>query len=104
MTAPQQAWLGEDVEDDEALLRVQAIGQWRPESTASRRRSSNSGAAWLGFGLAGEAEREREGKPREPGERARGDLILERLGSGWTETPSARGGSTARSLQLEGGR
>ena len=64
LTSPQEACVDEDVEDDEAQLLVQAIGQWWPESTASRRRSSDSGAALLGFRFAGEAERERGGKAR----------------------------------------
>ena len=48
----------------------------------------------LGFRFAGEAEREREGKVSEGRERARGDLILSRLGSGWTELRARGGGAT----------
>jgi hypothetical protein len=95
LTAPQEACVDEDVEDDEAQLLVQAIEQWRAgaPAMADRRRARTR---WgLGFGFAVDTEREREGIRGREGEELVGHLIQARGGSGGTELRARGGGSTA---------
>ena len=94
--APQEACVDEDVEETKAKLRVQAIGQWRPESAAIQRRSSSTDAVVLGLGFAVDTERERGEKPGAQVEGLVPDLILAQQRPGWTETACAGGRATAR--------
>ena len=92
--ASREAPLGEDVEDDEAQLLVQAIGEWQCVAPASRRQSLNTARPWLGFRLVGKTERARGGKPGAQVEGLVLDLIRTQQRPGWTETACAGGGAT----------
>ena len=59
-----------------------AIGSRRRGTTASRRRSSDTDVAWLGFAFADETERERERKPRGKGEELVLGLLIHARGFG----------------------
>ena len=90
------------VEDFEAQPLVAAICQWWCGTVVSRRRSSNTDAAWLGFGLGKERETEGEGKPGERREELVLGLLIHARGFGLDGNDEREGGSDRASMARVG--
>ena len=91
---PQEPRLGGDVEEVLAHLLAQAICQWLLGTTASRRRSSGTHAAWLGFARERERDRGRGKGARARGEELVGVLLIYGASTAWTGRRARGGGAT----------
>ena len=101
LTAPHEACVDEDVEDDEAQLLVQAIEQWRAgaPAMADRRRARTR---WrLGFQFAVDTERDRERELSEGREEKPAHLLIHPGTRGGRAGARRRGSPRPRSLQPE---